>query len=104
MPAKSIPVPLPRSVNRSRQAGWTEPHETPADVRRYRFILTDEQAASGRLTLCVGRPSDRVIDRALFRDDGAKIALFFNGAEPTVTRDRAFANRICLQHAGNVPL
>ena len=87
-----------------RQAGWTEPHDIPADVRCYPFLLPDEQAAPGRLTLCVDCASDRVIDQAPFRDDGAKIALFFNGTEPTVTRDRAATNRICLRHAGNVPL
>ena len=72
---------------------WAEPHYIPAYVRRYPFILADEQPTSGRLTLCVDRASDRVIDQlqAPSRDDGGKIALFFNGMEPTEATRQALA-------------
>ncbi|BCM17435.1 SapC family protein [Mesorhizobium sp. J8] len=73
--------------------GWTEPHYIPAYVRRYPFILADESATSGRLTLCVDRASDRVVDQlvAPFRDDAGKLALFFNGTEPTEATRQALA-------------
>ncbi|WP_217571393.1 SapC family protein [Mesorhizobium sp. GbtcB19] len=72
---------------------WTEPHYIPAYVRRYPFILADESATSGRLTLCVDRASERVVDQlaAPFRDDGGKLALFFNGTEPTEATKQALA-------------
>ncbi|RAZ91303.1 SapC family protein [Mesorhizobium hawassense] len=72
---------------------WTEPHYIPAYVRRYPFILADESAASGRLTLCVDRASERVVDQlvAPFRDDGGKLAPFFNGTEPTEATKQALA-------------
>ncbi|MGX8010559.1 SapC family protein [Mesorhizobium sp. ORM8.1] len=72
---------------------WTEPHYIPAYVRRYPFILADETATSGRLTLCVDRGSDRVVDQiaAPFRDDGGKIALFFEGTEPSEATKQALA-------------
>lgn len=72
---------------------WTEPHYIAAYVRRYPFILADESATSGRLTLCVDRASDRVVDElaAPFRDDGGKLAPFFNGTEPTEATKQALA-------------
>ena len=72
---------------------WTEPHYIPAYVRRYPFILADESATSGRLTLCVDRDSDRVVDQlaAPFRDDGGKLALFFEGTQPTEATKQALA-------------
>ncbi|PBC01380.1 SapC family protein [Mesorhizobium sp. WSM3860] len=72
---------------------WSEPHYIPAYVRRYPFVLADESATSGRLTLCVDRASERVIDQlaAPFRDEGAKLALFFDGTEPTEATKQALA-------------
>ncbi len=72
---------------------WTEPHYIPAYVRRYPFIFADESATSGRLTLCVDRDSDRVVDQlaAPFRDDGGKLALFFEGTQPTEATKQALA-------------
>ena len=45
-------------------------------------ILSFSQT-TGRLTLCVDRASERVIDRLLapFREDGGKVVPFFNGTE-----------------------
>ncbi|EHH09192.1 SapC family protein [Mesorhizobium amorphae] len=62
---------------------WTEPHYVPAYVRRYPFVLADETTTTGRLTLCVDRASERVVDQLLapFREDGGRIAPFFNGTE-----------------------
>jgi hypothetical protein len=70
---------------------WTAPHYVPAYVRRYPFILAEDPTTAGRLTLCVDRASERVVDKALspLRDD--KIAPFFNGAEPTEATRQALA-------------
>lgn len=72
---------------------WTEPHYIPAYVRRYPFILADDSKTSGRLTLCVDRASERVVDQLLapFRDEGGKMAPFFNGTEPTEATKQALA-------------
>ncbi|RVC63410.1 MAG: SapC family protein [Mesorhizobium sp.] len=72
---------------------WSEPHYIPAYVRRYPFILADETKTAGRLTLCIDRASERVIDQLLapFREDGGKIAPFFNGTEPTEATRQALA-------------
>ncbi|MER9136021.1 SapC family protein [Mesorhizobium sp. M0830] len=70
---------------------WTAPHYVPAYVRRYPFILADDPNAPGRLTLCVDRASERVVDQLMapFRDD--KIAPFFSGAEATDATKQALA-------------
>ncbi|MDF2389225.1 SapC family protein [Nostoc ellipsosporum NOK] len=70
---------------------WTAPHYIPAYVRRYPFILAEDPKAPGRLTLCVDRASDRVVDQVLapLRED--KIAPFFSGAEPTEATKQALA-------------
>jgi hypothetical protein len=70
---------------------WTGPHYIPAYVRRYPFIMAEDPKAPGRLTLCVDRASDRVVDQLLapFRDE--KIAPFFNGSEPTEATRQALA-------------
>jgi len=72
---------------------WSEPHYIPAYVRRYPFILADESKTAGRLTLCIDRASERVVDELLapFREDGGKIARFFNGTEPTEATRQALA-------------
>ena len=41
---------------------WSRPHYVPAYVRRYPFILADDPRTPGRLTLCVDRSSDRVVE------------------------------------------
>ncbi|TPK58187.1 SapC family protein [Mesorhizobium sp. B2-4-19] len=70
---------------------WTAPHYVPAYVRRYPFILAEDPTAAGRLTLCVDRASERVIDQLMapFRED--KIAPFFSGGEPTEATRQALA-------------
>lgn len=72
---------------------WTDPHYIPAYVRRYPFILADESATAGRLTLCVDRASERVVDKlaAPFRDASGKLAPFFNGTEPAEATRQALA-------------
>ncbi|TGQ74625.1 SapC family protein [Mesorhizobium sp. M00.F.Ca.ET.186.01.1.1] len=70
---------------------WTGPHYVPAYVRRYPFILAEDPKQPGRLTLCVDRASERVIDQLLapFRDD--KVLPFFSGNEPTEATKQALA-------------
>ncbi|AZO40322.1 SapC family protein [Mesorhizobium sp. M7D.F.Ca.US.005.01.1.1] len=70
---------------------WTGPHYIPAYVRRYPFIMAEDPKAPGRLTLCVDRASDRVVDQLLapFRDE--KILPFFTGNEPTEATKQALA-------------
>jgi hypothetical protein len=68
---------------------WAEPHYIPAYVRRYPFILADESQTTGRLTLCIDRASDRVIDQASSPEN--KIAPFFDGNEPAEASKQALA-------------
>ena len=70
---------------------WTGPHYIPAYVRRYPFILAEDPKSPGRLTLCIDRASDRVVDQLLapFRDE--KILPFFKGTEPTEATRQALA-------------
>lgn len=72
---------------------WMEPHYVPAYVRRYPFILADDAQTAGRLTLCIDRASDRVIDKmvAPLIDGGGKIVSFFDGKEPTEATKQALA-------------
>ena len=41
---------------------WSEPHYVPAYVRRYPFVMAEDGQPAGRLTLCIDRDSDRIID------------------------------------------
>ena len=70
---------------------WTGPHYIPAYVRRYPFILAEDPKAPGRLTLCVDRASDRIVDQLLapFRDE--KMLPFFAGTEATEATKQALA-------------
>ncbi|AGB43376.1 SapC [Mesorhizobium australicum WSM2073] len=70
---------------------WNAPHYIPAYVRRYPFILAEDPTSAGRLTLCVDRASDRVVDQLMapFRDD--KVLPFFGGNEPTEATRQALA-------------
>ncbi|UVK42608.1 SapC family protein [Mesorhizobium sp. AR07] len=70
---------------------WTGPHYIPAYVRRYPFILAEDPKSPGRLTLCVDRASERIVDQLLapFRDE--KILPFFIGNEPTEATKQALA-------------
>jgi hypothetical protein len=67
---------------------WAEPHYIPAYVRRYPFILAEE---AGRLTLCVERSSDRVVELKASRPEGAKAAPFFTGSAPADATKQALA-------------
>ncbi|UCI30804.1 SapC family protein [Mesorhizobium sp. B4-1-4] len=70
---------------------WTAPHYIPAYVRRYPFILAEDPTASGRLTLCVDRASERVVDQSVAPPREDKVAPFFNGAEPAEATKQALA-------------
>ncbi|KRB21454.1 MULTISPECIES: SapC family protein [Mesorhizobium] len=70
---------------------WAAPHYVPAYVRRYPFILAEDPTTAGRLTLCVDRASERVVDKVLSSLGDDKIAPFFNGAEPTEATRQALA-------------
>ena len=72
---------------------WTEPHYIPAYVRRYPFIFADDTKTNGRLTLCVDRASERVVDQpqAPLHGESGKVVSFFNGAEPTEATKQALA-------------
>ena len=63
----------------------------PAYVRRYPFILADESQTTGRLTLCIDRASDRVVDQTPSPKDSDKIAPFFSGNEPAEASKQALA-------------
>ena len=67
---------------------WAEPHYVPAYVRRYPFILADDPRTPGRLTLCVDRASERVIDTAVA--SGATAPLF-EGSQPAPATRQALA-------------
>ncbi len=64
---------------------WTVPHYVPAYVRRYPFVLA-EDAAGGRLALCVDRESERV--QPVGTSD---VVAFFDGDMPTDTTRQALA-------------
>jgi hypothetical protein len=69
---------------------WTEPHYIPSYVRRYPFILVQD-GTGGRLTLCIDRVSERVVDQVLAPLHDEKIASFFNGGEPSEATKQALA-------------
>lgn len=62
---------------------WSEPHYVPGYVRRYPFVLAGEETAE-RLTLCIDRDSDRVVEG----DGGIEGAapLFEDGEPSEATR------------------
>ncbi|RWO38986.1 MAG: SapC family protein [Mesorhizobium sp.] len=70
---------------------WTAPHYIPAYVRRYPFILAEDPTSAGRLTLCVERASDRIVDQLLAPSRDDKILPFFSGNEPTEATKQALA-------------
>ncbi|RVA88736.1 SapC family protein, partial [Mesorhizobium sp. M7A.F.Ca.CA.004.01.1.1] len=70
---------------------WTAPHYIPAYVRRYPFILAEDPTSAGRLTLCVERASDRIVDQLLAPSRDDKILPFFTGNEPTEATKQALA-------------
>lgn len=71
---------------------WVMPHYVPAYVRRYPFILAADDKA-GKLTLCIDRGSERVIETATapLIDDGAAAHALFEGSEPSETTRKALA-------------
>ncbi|MCV0395139.1 MAG: SapC family protein [Rhizobiaceae bacterium] len=69
---------------------WVEPHYVPAYVRRYPFILASDEKAD-KLTLCIDRASDRVVEavEAPLMEDGAAARALFEGSQPTETTKKA---------------
>lgn len=63
---------------------WAEPHYVPAYVRRFPFVLAGDEEAE-RLTLCIDRGSDRVVEAG---DEGN---LVFDGDKPSEATKRALA-------------
>ena len=64
---------------------WSAPHYVPAYVRRYPFVLAEDKQPAERLTLCIDRESDRIVETmaaALMGDDAGTVPLF-DGAEPS---------------------
>ncbi|EHK59358.1 SapC family protein [Mesorhizobium alhagi CCNWXJ12-2] len=64
---------------------WTAPHYVPAYVRRYPFVLAEDKQPTERLTLCIDRESDRIVETvtaSLTGGDGATVPLF-DGTEPS---------------------
>lgn len=70
---------------------WAEPHYIPAYVRRYPFILADESKTTGRLTLCIDRASERVVEQMPSSKDSDEITPFFDGNEPAEASKQALA-------------
>ena len=70
---------------------WAAPHYVPAYVRRYPFILAEDPTTAGRLTLCVDRASERVVDQAAAPLRDEKVAPFFIGNEPSEATKQALA-------------
>lgn len=61
---------------------WTAPHYVPAYVRRYPFVLAEDKQPAERLTLCIDRDSDRIVETASTPSAGETVPLF-DGAEPS---------------------
>ncbi|GLS32472.1 SapC protein [Mesorhizobium albiziae] len=63
---------------------WSAPHYVPAYVRRYPFVMAEDAEQTGRLTLCVDRGSDRLIETpATPPADGEAVSVpLFKGSEP----------------------
>jgi hypothetical protein len=64
---------------------WTAPHYVPAYVRRYPFVLAEDKQPAERLTLCIDRDSDRIVETVGTppADETAGVVPLFNGAEPS---------------------
>jgi hypothetical protein len=65
---------------------WSAPHYVPAYVRRYPFVLAEDAQQPGKLTLCIDRESDRIVETVvapLIGGDNTVTTPLFNGAEPT---------------------
>jgi len=60
---------------------WAEPHYVPAYVRRYPFILAEDPRTPGRLTLCVDRSSERIVEAKGAAGNGKAVS-FFEGSQP----------------------
>lgn len=68
---------------------WSAPHYVPAYVRRYPFVLAGDEGAE-RLTLCIDRGSDRVVEE----QEGAESASgnpLFEGEDPSAKTREALA-------------
>lgn len=61
---------------------WSAPHYVPAYVRRYPFVLAEDKQPAERLTLCIDRESDHIIDAAAAALGDAAVPLF-DGTEPS---------------------
>lgn len=72
---------------------WSEPRYVPAYVRRYPFILADDPRTPGRLTLCVDRGSERVVDGvpAPGKAGDSATVPFFEGSQPAAAAKQALA-------------
>lgn len=66
---------------------WTKPHYIPAYVRRYPFILADDPRTPGRLTLCVDRANDRIVETTSV----AGAAALFDGTDASAATKQALA-------------
>jgi SapC len=82
---------------------WSAPHYIPAYVRRYPFVMAEDGQPAGRLTLCINRDSDRIIETVtapLIAGDAATAPLF-NGTEPSEATRKAleFCNQFQLGFA-----
>ena len=77
---------------------WSAPHYIPAYVRRYPFVLAEDGQQAGRLTLCIDRDSDRVIETAALSGRDAVTAPLFKGSEPSEATRKAleFCNQFQL--------
>jgi hypothetical protein len=64
---------------------WSAPHYVPAYVRRYPFVLAEDKQPAERLTLCIDRESDRIVEAVVapLAGDGSVATPLFDGAEPS---------------------
>jgi hypothetical protein len=64
---------------------WSAPHYVPAYVRRYPFVLAEDKQTAERLTLCIDRDSDRIVETVGTPSDGeaARTVPLFDGTEPS---------------------
>lgn len=70
--------------------GWTRPHYVPAYVRRYPFVLAQDDKAD-RMTLCVDRESKRIVETASVQPDEhmGDVTPLFDGSEPSEATRKA---------------
>jgi SapC len=82
---------------------WSAPHYVPAYARRYPFVMAGDAQQPGRLTLCIDRESDRIIETpaAPPADGEATSVPLFKGNEPSDATRRAldFCNEFQLGFA-----